>query len=192
MSSRAQNFLLLNLNIFHYLKNFFTDHYSRNDTLRINFTAFRYKIYPSNKWPRFQKFDTFIGEPIGHCGVVSRRSKVVVVGTCATPQLFPQKCPDGNFFISSDAEAMMKTLNLRFDTHFDIFDRIILLDTANQNCAGLKSLREYLHKARDLIIEVKIIIIKVTQILFFNEFLICFSVEFLIIIFRWTSTCGAS
>ncbi|KAI1718149.1 protein kinase domain-containing protein [Ditylenchus destructor] len=104
-------------------------------------------------WFNFLKGRVTPSEPIGHCGVVSRRSKVVVVGTCATPQLFPQKCPDGNFFISSDAEAMMKTLNLRFDTHFDIFDRIILLDTANQNCAGLKSLREYLHKARDLIIE---------------------------------------
>ncbi|KAI1731383.1 protein kinase domain-containing protein [Ditylenchus destructor] len=104
-------------------------------------------------WFNFLKGRVTPSEPIGHCGVVSRRSKVVVVGTCATPQLFPQKCPDGNFFISSDAEAMMKTLNLRFDTHFDIFDRIILLDTANQNCAGLKSLREYLHRARDLIIE---------------------------------------
>uniref|UniRef100_A0A915CZY8 Uncharacterized protein n=1 Tax=Ditylenchus dipsaci TaxID=166011 RepID=A0A915CZY8_9BILA len=48
---------------------------------------------------------------------------------------------------------MMKTLKLRFDTHFDIFDRIILLDSANLSCSGLKSLREYLHSARDSIVE---------------------------------------
>uniref|UniRef100_A0A915D1I2 Non-specific serine/threonine protein kinase n=1 Tax=Ditylenchus dipsaci TaxID=166011 RepID=A0A915D1I2_9BILA len=39
-------------------------------------------------WFNFLKGRVTPSEPIGHCGVVSRRSKVVVVGTCATPQLF--------------------------------------------------------------------------------------------------------
>lgn len=78
-------------------------------------------------------------EPIGHCGIVSRRSKVVVVGTHATSALFPEKNPDGEY-TNSDLEAMMQTIKVRFETHFDIHDRIILLDSTNPSCPGKKKM----------------------------------------------------
>lgn len=96
-------------------------------------------------------------EPIGHCGVVSRRSKVVVVGTCATPALFPNiSASKKNYelFTDSDAEAMMKTIKLRFETHFDIYERLIFLDAFNLNSAGMKLLRSYLQTSRDSIVDV--------------------------------------
>lgn len=96
-------------------------------------------------------------EPIGHCGVVSRRSKVVVIATCATPVFFPNisasKIND-ELFTNSDAEAMMKTIKLRFETHFDIYERLIFLDAFNLNSSGMRLLRSYLQTSRDSVVEV--------------------------------------
>lgn len=95
-------------------------------------------------------------EPIGHCGVVSRRSKVIVVGTCATPALFSStstKISD-ELFANSDADAMMNTIKLRFETHFDIYERLLFLDAYNLNSAGMKTLRSYLQTSRDAIVDV--------------------------------------
>ncbi|CAD5209714.1 unnamed protein product [Bursaphelenchus xylophilus] len=103
-------------------------------------------------WMNFLKGRVTPSEPIGHCGVVSRRSKVVIVGTHATPQQYPEKTSDGEF-TSSDADAMMKTIRLRFETHFDIHEKLVLLDAANPKCNGLKSLRAYLQSARNSIVE---------------------------------------
>ncbi|CAD5206687.1 unnamed protein product [Bursaphelenchus okinawaensis] len=103
-------------------------------------------------WMNFLKGRVTPSEPIGHCGVVSRRSKVVVVGTHATVQQYPEKNSDGEF-ISSDADAMMNTIRLRFETHFDIHEKLILLDAANSKCNGLRSLRSYFHNARNSIVE---------------------------------------
>ncbi|VDO17597.1 unnamed protein product [Brugia timori] len=72
-------------------------------------------------------------EPIGHCGIISRRSKVVIVGSHATPALFPLRNSDGDY-VSSDGEAMLKTVRLRFETHFDIHDQLILLNSTQNNC----------------------------------------------------------
>lgn len=93
-------------------------------------------------------------EPISHCGVVSRLSKVVVVGTHATSSQFPNRNLDGEY-TNSDVDAMLKTIRLRFETHFDIHDRLILLDSTNASCPGMKALRQYLHKARDSIVAVR-------------------------------------
>uniref|UniRef100_A0A0N5A9F4 Non-specific serine/threonine protein kinase n=1 Tax=Syphacia muris TaxID=451379 RepID=A0A0N5A9F4_9BILA len=102
-------------------------------------------------WMNFLKGRVTPSEPIGHCGIVSRRSKVVIVGTHANATMFPQRGPDGEY-ISSDGEAMLKTVRLRFETHFDIHDQLILLDSTHTNCPGMKSLRAYLSKAREAIL----------------------------------------
>lgn len=61
---------------------------------------------------------------------------MIIVGSHATPALFPQKNSDGDY-ISSDGDAMLKTVRLRFETHFDIHDQLILLDSTQTNCPGI-------------------------------------------------------
>uniref|UniRef100_A0A183TYJ6 Death domain-containing protein n=1 Tax=Toxocara canis TaxID=6265 RepID=A0A183TYJ6_TOXCA len=102
-------------------------------------------------WMNFLKGRVTPSEPIGHCGIISRRSKVVIVGTHATAAIFPQKNNDGEY-ISSDGDAMLKTVRLRFETHFDINEQLILLDSTHSNCPGMKSLKAYLAKARETIL----------------------------------------
>lgn len=108
-------------------------------------------------WMNFLKGRVTPAEPIGHCGIVSRRSKVVIVGTHATPQTYPEKTSDGEY-CSSDADALMKTIRHRFETHFDIHEKMILVDANNVNCSGLKSLRMYLQNARQYIVEVSVLL----------------------------------
>ncbi|CAJ0923262.1 unnamed protein product, partial [Mesorhabditis belari] len=102
-------------------------------------------------WMNFLKGRVTPSEPIGHCGIISRRSKVVIVGSHATNQQFPLKNFDGEYQ-SSDTEAMLKTVRLRFETHFDIYDKLILLDSTNPSCAGMKALRKYLTESRTSIL----------------------------------------
>ncbi|KJH45298.1 death domain protein [Dictyocaulus viviparus] len=102
-------------------------------------------------WMNFLKGRVTPTEPIGHCGIISRRSKVVVVGTHASTTLFPTKNADGEYE-SSDTEAMLKTVRLRFETHFDIYDKLILLDSTNPSCAGMKALKCYLKETRNTIL----------------------------------------
>lgn len=98
-------------------------------------------------WMNFLKGRVTPFEPIGHCGFSSRRSKVIIVGTHATPSLFPQKNQEGEY-ISSDIEAMLNTVRLRFETHFDMDHRLILLDATNPSCIGMKTLKMELAKCR--------------------------------------------
>ncbi|ETN85522.1 death domain protein [Necator americanus] len=93
----------------------------------------------------------FIFKNLGHCGIISRRSKVVIVGTHASPALFPSKNAEGEYE-SSDTEAMLKTVRLRFETHFDICEKLLLLDSTNPSCAGMKALKNYLKETRGTII----------------------------------------
>uniref|UniRef100_A0A0N5D537 Non-specific serine/threonine protein kinase n=1 Tax=Thelazia callipaeda TaxID=103827 RepID=A0A0N5D537_THECL len=102
-------------------------------------------------WMNFLKGRVTPSEPIGHCGIVSRRSKVIIIGSHATSALFPQRNSDGDY-ISSDSDAMLKTVRLRFETHFDIHDQLILLDSTQNNCPGMKSLKSYLSKARESVL----------------------------------------
>ncbi|VDO44151.1 unnamed protein product, partial [Onchocerca flexuosa] len=102
-------------------------------------------------WMNFLKGRVTPSEPIGHCGIISRRSKVIIIGSHATSALFPQRNSDGDY-ISSDGDAMLKTIRLRFQTHFDIHDQLILLNSTQSNCPGMKSLKTYLSKARECIL----------------------------------------
>lgn len=47
---------------------------------------------------------------------------------------------------------MLKTVRLRFETHFDIYDKLLLLDSTNPACAGMKALKNYLKETRNTII----------------------------------------
>lgn len=49
---------------------------------------------------------------------------------------------------------MLKTVRLRFETHFDIYDKLLLLDSTNPACAGMKALKNYLKETRNTIISV--------------------------------------
>uniref|UniRef100_A0A1I8A483 Non-specific serine/threonine protein kinase n=1 Tax=Steinernema glaseri TaxID=37863 RepID=A0A1I8A483_9BILA len=102
-------------------------------------------------WMNFLKGRVSPSEPIGHCGVNSRRSRVVIVGTHATPDMF-EKNAEGDY-VSSDCDAMLKTIRLRFQTHFDIHDKLVLLDSTSATCPGMKSLRSYLQKTRESILQ---------------------------------------
>lgn len=104
-------------------------------------------------WLNFLKGRVTPSEPISHCGVVSRLSKIVVIGTHATSAQFPSRDSNGEY-TNSDVDAMLKTIRLRFETHFDIYDRLILLDSTNASCPGMKSLRQYFNKSRESIVAV--------------------------------------
>lgn len=86
--------------------------------------------------------------------MISRRSKVVVVGSHATATMF-NKNADGEY-VCSDGEAMLNTVRLRFETHFDIYDKLILLDATQANCPGVKALKNYLGRARESIVSVSV------------------------------------
>jgi hypothetical protein len=88
----------------------------------------------------------------GHCGIISRRSKVVIVASHASAALF-NKTADGEY-TCSDGEAMLSTIRLRFETHFDVHDRLIMLDATQSNCPGIRALKTYLGRARDYIVSV--------------------------------------
>ncbi|CAI5438576.1 unnamed protein product [Caenorhabditis angaria] len=98
-------------------------------------------------WMNFLKGRVTPSEPIGNCGISSRRSKVLIVGTHATSSLFPNKNNDGEY-ISSDIEAMLSTVRLRFETHFDMDHKLILLDATNPSCIGMKLLKNEISKCR--------------------------------------------
>lgn len=104
-------------------------------------------------WMNFLKGRITPSEPISHCGVVSRLSKVVIIGTHATSAQFPNRNADGEY-TNSDVDAMLETVRLRFGTHFDIHNKLILLDSTNSACPGMKALRQYMFKARESIISV--------------------------------------
>ena len=55
--------------------------------------------------------------------------------------------------VSSETDAMLKTIRHRYETHFDIHDQILLVDSANASCAGLRTLRLYLARARESILD---------------------------------------
>ncbi len=57
-------------------------------------------------------------------------------------------------YTCSDIEAMLNTVRLRFETHFDIYEKVLLLDSANPSCPGMKALKNYLSKTRSTIISV--------------------------------------
>ncbi|GMT30636.1 hypothetical protein PFISCL1PPCAC_21933 [Pristionchus fissidentatus] len=103
-------------------------------------------------WMNFLKGRVTPTEPIGHCGIVTRRSIIVLVGSHATPAMFPQRTPEGEY-TSSDADALLNTIQHRFRTHFDIHNKLILLDSTNPSCPGLKSLRRFLNDSRTTILD---------------------------------------
>uniref|UniRef100_A0AC35TVH6 Non-specific serine/threonine protein kinase n=1 Tax=Rhabditophanes sp. KR3021 TaxID=114890 RepID=A0AC35TVH6_9BILA len=103
-------------------------------------------------WMNFLKGRVTQNEPIGHCGIVSKRSKVVLVGSHATDKVFPNKNSKGEY-ISSDLDAMLKTIKLRFETQFNIHDSLILLDSTNVNCNGMKAMKLFLKENREQIVK---------------------------------------
>ncbi|KAF7635152.1 hypothetical protein Mgra_00005435 [Meloidogyne graminicola] len=104
-------------------------------------------------WLNFLKGRVTPSEPIGHCGLMARRAIVVIVGTFwgTTSNSNNSSQPP---ITRNEAEAMMKTLKMRFETHFEIYSQLILVDlSAQQDCNGLKELRNYLVKSRENILQ---------------------------------------
>lgn len=94
-------------------------------------------------WLNFLKGRVTPSEPIGNCGQMARRSVVAIVGT------YQSECP----ITRNEADAMMKTLRMRFETYFDIHAQLLLVDLASPtDCAGLRELRIFLAKSRDSIL----------------------------------------
>lgn len=59
-----------------------------------------------------------------------------------------------NELSTSDIEAMIKTIKLRFETHFEIYETLVLIDPSNPLCFGLKTLRAYIKESFNHIVEV--------------------------------------
>ena len=109
-------------------------------------------------WMNFLKGRVTPSEPIGHRGIVSRRSKVIIVATNASASLLTasngfEKQSDGNYS-NSDAEAMMKTIRLRFESHFDIYEKLVFVDSTNSGCQGIKIFKSYLQEMREELLTV--------------------------------------
>ncbi|KAL3109084.1 hypothetical protein niasHT_012646 [Heterodera trifolii] len=95
-------------------------------------------------WLNFLKGRVTPSEPIGHCGQISRRSVVAIAGT-----FMGGECP----ITKNEAEAMMRTLKMRFETHFDIHGQLFLVDlSAQSDCVGSRELRAFLARQRDNIL----------------------------------------
>uniref|UniRef100_A0A914H7B7 Non-specific serine/threonine protein kinase n=1 Tax=Globodera rostochiensis TaxID=31243 RepID=A0A914H7B7_GLORO len=95
-------------------------------------------------WLNFLKGRVTPSEPIGHCGQIARRSVVAIAGT-----FMGGDCP----ITRNEAEAMMRTLKMRFETHFDIHGQLFLVDLSAQvDCAGSRELRTFLARQRDAIL----------------------------------------
>ena len=77
---------------------------------------------------------------------MARRSVVAIVGTYQGGE-----CP----ITRNEAEAMMRTLRMRFETHFEIHAQLLLVDlSAQSDCAGMRELRMFLAKSRESIVMV--------------------------------------
>ncbi|KAL7073040.1 hypothetical protein ACQ4LE_008336 [Meloidogyne hapla] len=103
-------------------------------------------------WLNFLKGRVTPSEPIGHCGLMARRAVVAIVGTFwgKTDSSSPSQPP----ITRNEAEAMMKTLKMRFETHFEIHPQLLLVDlSSQQDCEGLKELRNFLVKSRESILQ---------------------------------------
>uniref|UniRef100_A0A914M180 Non-specific serine/threonine protein kinase n=2 Tax=Meloidogyne incognita group TaxID=654580 RepID=A0A914M180_MELIC len=108
-------------------------------------------------WLNFLKGRVTPTEPIGHCGLMARRAVVAIVGTfCGTDSSSSSSpsSPSQPPITLNEAEAMMKTLKMRFETHFEIHPQLLLVDlSAQTDCKGLKELRNFLVKSRESILQ---------------------------------------
>jgi len=89
---------------------------------------------------------------------MARRAVVAIVGTfCGTDSSSSSSpsSPSQPPITLNEAEAMMKTLKMRFETHFEIHPQLLLVDlSAQTDCKGLKELRNFLVKSRESILQV--------------------------------------
>ncbi|KFD58211.1 LOW QUALITY PROTEIN: hypothetical protein M513_00974 [Trichuris suis] len=86
-------------------------------------------------------------------GVSQHRAVVILVAThvdMAEPAY--SQTPDGEWR-SSEAEALLKTIKLRFCNEFLIHDSIILVDTLQPSSSGIRTLKSLLLHHRSLILE---------------------------------------
>uniref|UniRef100_A0A1I8BJ82 Non-specific serine/threonine protein kinase n=1 Tax=Meloidogyne hapla TaxID=6305 RepID=A0A1I8BJ82_MELHA len=108
-------------------------------------------------WLNFLKGRVTPSEPIGHCGLMARRAVVAIVGTFwgKTDSSSPSQPP----ITRNEAEAMMKTLKMRFETHFEIHPQLLLVDlSSQQDREGLTELRNFLVQSRESILQVQLIL----------------------------------
>ncbi|CDW58108.1 death associated protein kinase 1 [Trichuris trichiura] len=90
---------------------------------------------------------------ISKSGVCQHRAVVILVAThvdMAEPAY--SQTPDGEWR-SSEAEALLKTIKLRFCNEFFIHDSIILVDTLQPSSPGIRTLKSLLLHHRSLILE---------------------------------------
>ncbi|KRZ11850.1 Death-associated protein kinase dapk-1, partial [Trichinella pseudospiralis] len=104
-------------------------------------------------WMNFIKSCFSPDSVIGPMGVSDNRPIVVLVATHVDQVEQPVQLSADGEWTSSDADALLSTIKLRFCTDFEIHDSIIVLDASAPNCAGMKTLRTVLTHHRSRIVE---------------------------------------
>lgn len=80
---------------------------------------------------------------------------MILIGThadLASPPL--PKTADGDFY-SSDADALLGTIQLRFASDFLIGDKVYLLDSHQSTSVGVRALKAYLQQMKIAIVQVR-------------------------------------
>ncbi|KRZ49734.1 Death-associated protein kinase dapk-1, partial [Trichinella nativa] len=104
-------------------------------------------------WMNFIKSCFSPDSTIGPMGVSNNRPIVVLVATHVDQVEQPISLSADGEWTSSDADALLSTIKLRFCTDFEIHDSIIVLDANAPNCVGMKTLRAVLTHHRKRIVE---------------------------------------
>ncbi|XP_003374166.1 putative protein kinase domain protein, partial [Trichinella spiralis] len=104
-------------------------------------------------WMNFIKSCFSPDSTIGPMGVSNNRPVVVLVATHVDQVEQPISLSADGEWTSSDADALLSTIKLRFCTDFEIHDSIIVLDANAPNCVGMKTLRAVLTHHRKRIVE---------------------------------------
>ncbi|KRZ10522.1 Death-associated protein kinase dapk-1, partial [Trichinella zimbabwensis] len=104
-------------------------------------------------WMNFIKSCFSPDSVIGPVGVSDNRPIVVLVATHVDQVEQPVSLSADGEWTSSDADALLSTIKLRFCTDFEIHDSIIVLDASAPNCVGMKTLRTVLTHHRSRIVE---------------------------------------
>lgn len=99
----------------------------------------------------------FLTFALGHCGKSTASARVVLVATHADLANCQRSNISGEY-VSTEADAILEAARIRFGHVFDVHDSVYVMDAHVVGSQSMKSLKQYLTNAKNLITQVSFII----------------------------------
>ncbi|XP_068081595.1 death-associated protein kinase 1 [Anabrus simplex] len=90
-------------------------------------------------------------EPLGDCGVASRVAQVVLVATHPDTTRTPRTAQGA--YISSQSERLLRQLNDRFGTLFELHQQVLVVDAHVPASPGMKAIKTYLADGKHKVLQ---------------------------------------